>query len=325
MTTLRSLWHLSRPRMAPYLWLIVLGGFGFAHWDRALTGQGGTAVLVTLLAWTFLHAGTLWLNAGLDRDEGEVLWGTAAAVPPGIERWAYAALVACVGIAAVAGPVVFTCAVGCAVLAVAYSHSSTVWKGHALGGPVVNGLGYGILTPIAGFACVGVSPTPRAGVTLVIGLCGVMAAYYAAQAFQGDEDRERGYRTLVARHGMAAAVRATRLWMWAGFVGAVLCAAIGWVPRAVLVLLPLFVWVDAHARRWQYSGDDKNSAWAKGFAARLLAGALTSLALLVGVYLDDSWHNRPVAGLGTASGHPTDRPLLPPHQMRQWERQHGVD
>lgn len=312
--------------MAPYLWLIVVGGFGFAHWDRALMGQGGHALLWTLLAWTFLHVGTLWLNAALDQDEGDVLWGTAASVPTGIERWAYAALVVCVGTAAFAGPVVAACALVCAILAVLYSHPRTVWKGHATGGPVVNGLGYGLLTPIAGFACVGVSPTPRAGATLVIGLCGVMAAYYAAQAFQGEEDRARDYQTLVARKGMAAAVAATRGWMWAGFGGAVLCAALGWVPRVVLFLLPLFVWVDAHARRWQYSGDDDNSDWAKGFASRLLAGALTALALLFAVYLDDSFHNRPVAGLGTAAGHPGDRPLLPPTQMRQWERQqaHGA-
>lgn len=307
--------------MAPYLWLIVLGGYGFAHWDRALTGLGGRAVLVTLVSWTLLHAGTLWLNAALDRDEGEVLWGTPAAVPPGIERWAYGALVACVVVAAAAGPVVAVCSAGCAVLAVLYSHPAAVWKGHPLGGPTVNGLGYGVLTPIAGFACVGVAPTLRACASLLVGLCGVMAAYYAAQAFQGNEDRGRGYRTLVARQGMAAAVRATRRWMWAGFGGAVFCAVLGWLPRSVLVLLPLFVWVDAHARRWQLSGDDTDSTWAKGFATRLLVGALAALALLFGVYLDDSWHHRPVAGLGTVAGHPPDRPLLPPSQMRQWERQ----
>ncbi|MFT6143174.1 MAG: hypothetical protein ACJAZO_000519 [Myxococcota bacterium] len=307
--------------MAPYLWLIVLGGYGFAHWDRALLGQGGTALLLTLVSWTFLHAGTLWLNAALDQDEGEVLWGTAAAVPDGIEWWAYGALGVCMGTAALAGTFVFICAAGCSILAVLYSHPSAVWKGHSVGGPVVNGVGYGLLTPIAGFACVGVPPTPRAGITLIIGLCGVMAAYYAAQAFQGDEDRARNYRTLVARQGMAATVWATRLWMWAGFSGAVLCAAMGWVPRIVLLVLPLFVWVDAHARRWQNSGEANNSDWAKGFASRLLAGALTALALLFFVYMDDSWHNRPVAGLGTAAGHPGDRPLLPPRQMRQWERQ----
>lgn len=307
--------------MAPYLWLIVLGGYGFAHWDRALTGQGGRAVALTLVAWTFLHVGTLWLNAALDQDEGEVLWGTAADVPAGIEVWAAVALILCVAVAAFAGPVVLVCAIGCAVLAVLYSTPATVWKGHPLGGPVVNGVGYGLLTPIAGFACTGVSATPRAAVTLLIGLCGVMAAYYAAQAFQGDEDRERGYRTLVARKGMAAAVRATRLWMLAGFVGAMFFAVIGWVPRVVLLLIPLFFWVDAHARRWQYSGEESNSSWAKSFASRLFLSALAALALLIGIYLDDSWHNRPVAGLGTAAGHPNDRPLLPPHQMRQWERQ----
>ena len=319
MSRVAALWHLGRPRMAPFLWLLVLGGFGFAHWDRALMGQGGSALLATLASWTCLHVGTLWLNPATDQDEGEVMWGTSAPVPPGTTLWGAAALVVCVALGTVAGPVVAGCAAACALLAVLYSHPSTLWKGHPVGGPVVNGVGYGLLSPIAGFAAAGVSPTMRAMVVLPIGLCGVMAAYYAAMAFQGDEDRSRGYRTLVARKGMSAAVGATRAWMWAGVVCAVGLAAVGWVPRILLLLLPVFAWVDVYAYRWQHSGDEHNSAWAKGFANRLLAGALLGLAVLVGLYIDDSVHGRPVAGLGTVAGHPDDRPLLPPGRMRQWE------
>lgn len=320
MSSVRSLWQLARPRMAPYLWFLVLGGYGFAHWDRALTGRGGGTVLVVLLAWTLLHVGTMWLNAALDQDEGEVLWGESAPVPERTSLLGYVAVVGCVIIASFAGPVPAVCAGLAAGLAVLYSHPDVVWKGHPVGGPFVNAVGYGILSPVAGFAAAGVTPTWRSGAVLVIGVCGIMAAYYAAQGFQGDEDRARGYRTLVARRGKAAAVGAMRVYLWLGFACGLGLALIGWLPRWGLVLVPLFVWVERYASTWQHSRDD-TSRWAKGFATRLLVSALIGLALLVGLYVDDSVHNRPVAGLGTAAGHPPDRPLLPPHAMRRWERQ----
>ena len=314
-----ALWHLARPRMVPFMWLLVLGGYGFAHWDRALMGQGGRALLATLAAWSFLHAGTLWFNARVDQDEGEVLWGRSVDVPANMAGWSATAFVVTLALAGLAGPWVLLCAVGCVVLAVLYSHPASLWKGHPVGGPVVNAVGYGLLSPIAGFACAGVTPTVRSGVVLGLGLCGVMAAYYAAMAFQGDEDRARGYRTLVARQGMAAAVRATRRWMWAGVTGALVLAAVGWVPRELFLLLPLFVWVDRYANAWQHSGAESDSGWARGFANRLLVGSLVALTLLVVLYVRDSFQERPVAGLATAAGHPPDRPLLSPRQMRVWE------
>ena len=52
-----------------------------------------SALALVLLAWVALHAGTLWLNAALDRDEGEVLWGRAVPVPANAALGGYAALV----------------------------------------------------------------------------------------------------------------------------------------------------------------------------------------------------------------------------------------
>lgn len=316
---MKALFALARPRMLPFIWLLVLGGYGFAHWDRALMGRGGGALLLALLAWTLLHAGTMWLNAALDRDEGEVLWGEAAAVPPTATAWGYGALLACVVVGWAAGPAVGACSAGCALLAVLYSHPATVWKAHPLGGPLVNGLGYGLLSPIAGFSAAGVSPTWRALAVLGLGLCGVMAAYYAAQAFQEDEDRERGYRTLAARKGGAAAVQAVRLWTLLGLGGAVLLAAAGWVPRPMLVFVPAAVWLDRYLVAWRDREGGPDSAGARGYATRLFSLCMLGLALLFAVYLRASYRDEPVAGLNTAAGHPPDRPLLSPLEMRRWE------
>ena len=78
--------------------------------------------------------------------------------------------------------------------------------------------------------------------------------------------------------------------------------------------------VDRYLVAWSDQPGGGNERWARGFASRLGALLLAGIALAFWDYAWDSFHDRPVAGLGTAAGHPPDRPLLPPDQMRIWER-----
>ena len=48
----------------------------------------------------------------------------------------------------------------------------------------------------------------------------------------------------------------------------------------------------------------------------MLVTGLVGLALAFGEYAHESFTNVPVAGLGTAAGHPSNRPLLPSMQLR---------
>jgi len=187
---------------------------------------------------------------------------------------------------------------------------------------VVNGVGYGVLSPLAGWAVVSVSVTPRALAVLAVGVCGVLAAYFAAQVFQEDEDRARGYRTRVATHGARGALLATRACLAAGFALALILVGLGWVPRVLGLCAPFYVVVHRYLGRWAQVPRGGDSAWAKGFASRLLVAGLLALGVLLAAYVSDISANRPVAGLATAAGHPPDRPLLAPAAMRRWERQH---
>ena len=49
---------------------------------RALDWERPWSLLGVLAAWSWLNAGTLWLNAAVDRDEGEVLFGRSVKPPP---------------------------------------------------------------------------------------------------------------------------------------------------------------------------------------------------------------------------------------------------
>lgn len=319
MDTWRALWTLARPRLLPYVLLLPCLGYGWAHWDRALRTRAPVGLLLVLLAWALLHAGTLWLNAALDQDEGEVLFGRAVRPPPSAVSAGYAALVGSVALAFAADPVAGAAAAVCAVLAVLYSHPRVVWKGHALGGPFVNLVGYGLLSPLAGWAVVDVAPDVRTLVAWALGSSGVLGAYFMAQAFQREEDAARGYRTLIVTHGPRAVLTAARVCLAIGLIGGVLLALIGWIPRICAFGAPLWWRCDRWLAAWSEQPDGGNEAWARGLASRLLVTALVGLGLALGEYARESLAGEPVAGLGTAAGHPPDRPRLPPDELAHWE------
>jgi 4-hydroxybenzoate polyprenyltransferase len=281
-------------------------GFGWAHWDRALDLRGGANLLRVLAAWLMLQAGTLWLNAALDRDQGEVLLGRPVPVPPGTTACGYIALLLGVGLAFLGAPLAGCAAVMCGLLSVLYSHRRTVWKGRPVLGPLVNGLGYGLLSPLAGWAVVRVAPDARTVIVWLLSALAVLGCYFAAQAFQREEDQARGYQTLVVTHGPTATLLAGRICIGVAMLGGTVLAAIGWLPRLLLVALPLAWWIDGWLRRWSAQPDGGNERWARGLAWRMLAAALVCIAL---AYVDYGWEllaDEPAAGLGTAGGHPPE-------------------
>ena len=321
--TLTALWILSRPRLMPYVVLLPFMGWSWAHWDRAMSTTGLPAALAVFAAWIALQAGTLWINAAIDRDEGEVLMGRAVPPPPHTTAWGYLALAVAVAVAAAAGAVAGVACALCALLSVAYSHPALFLKAHPVGGPLVNLVGYGLLSPLAGWAAAGVDPNPRTAAVWLLGALGVLGAYFAAQAFQQEEDASRGYRTLVATHGPPVVLRAARLCIGLAFFGGLILGLIGWIPRLCLLAAAGWWWVDRWLAAWALQPDGGSEEWARGFARRMLWTVILGITLAFVAYADASLSREPVAGLGTASGHPSDRPCLPPDELRAWEETSG--
>ena len=305
--------------MLPYVLVLVAVGSAWAHWDRALNLVNGEALLGVMCAWSLLHAGTLWLNAAVDRDDGEVLFGEAVEPPEGILTWGYGALFLSVTIALLAHPVAGLACAACAIMAIGYSHPRSLWKGHPVGGPLVNLVGYGLLTPLAGWSVVGVAANPRTLVVWGLGAGGVLGLYFAAQAFQQQEDAARSYRTLVVTHGPEVTLQVSRSLIVGIAVAGMLLTAIGWFPRICLLGLPLVWNIDRWMRAWARQPNGGSEAWARGTAKRLMWMGAAGLALATVEYARASFAGEPVAGLGTHAGHPSDRPVLSPAQMRVWE------
>lgn len=299
----RAALHLARPAMLPWLLLLVGAGFGFGHWDHALDLQRRGEVpdlLVLFGAWTLLHVGTMWRNAARDRDEGPVLFGVAAPPPRGLARAGDLALLLAVVLALFAPPMGAAALAACALLAVLYSHPRTGWKGHPVLGPGVNVLGYGVLTPLAGWVAAAVPPTPRLPLALFSMAAAMAGLTFVAQVFQGDEDGARGDRTLVVTHGPAACIRAARL----GFAlagGLVFAqAAAGWLPRVLLFAVPVGLALSAQLTRWSRTPLDDGQGQARRAFRWLVALGIALVGLALADLLYASFVGGPVSGLATA-------------------------
>ena len=299
MSRTRALTTLARPRMLPLVWMAVFFGFMLGHWEAGVHFRGGLHLALVMLSWTALHVGTMWLNSARDRDTGPVAFGESVAVPPHTARFAYFALLITLLASVLGGPIIAACGLLTVVLSVLYSHPTSAWKGHPIGGPFVNIVGYGILTPLAGLTAAlgGVSPRTIAVFTMMaLAMAGL---YFAAQAFQADEDRARGDRTLVATHGPAVVLRTTRILFGTAVALALAGMAIGWFPLPCLIALP-FVWrVDRHLVAWSRTPGGGSPHHAKVLVQRLVVLLAVLVTAAVTEHIYDLLQGELPAGLNT--------------------------
>jgi len=279
MSTARDLVLLARPKGTLLLLAVPLTGYGFAHWDGRLTLTRPIAMAFVLAAWVLLSAGSLWLNAALDGDEGGALFSADARHPKELTTYGYAALACAVVLASFAGlRPGMACAI-CAGMAVLYSHPAVKWKAHPVMGPLVNGAGYGLASFFAGHAVA--APALTLGSALAMGLLAlfVVGMTFAAQAYQRDDDARRGYRTLVVTAGPGACLRVAAWCTRGAIVGVAAGSIAGVYPRLVLFGLPAFVLAEITMARWRRAPEGGDARFAASFATRVLAGGAVLVAL----------------------------------------------
>lgn len=301
----RSLVLLARLPFGLALLVVPLLGFGMAHWDYAKDLTASPALAFVLAAWFVGSAATLWLNASLDGDDEKgALFARAAPRPPHLAAYAYIGLAASVALASFAGARVGVLCALTAALSILYSHPKTMWKAHALLGPLVNGVGYGVLSLFAGWSVVGVALDLRTAASFVLLAVFMTGATFASQAFQREDDARRGYRTLVVTHGPRACLSAARACTLVSVSGVAVLSALGYFPRLCLLGVPSFLVADRWLVRWRALPDGGTAKHAAGFVLRMLGGAALLVAL---AYVDYGWayfHGQAVAGRGTVRGVP---------------------
>lgn len=277
------------PIMAAHTSLGYVLAVGFAG---LASGESLGAALLGLLLWVvFLNGGTLAINSAFDKDEGDIGY---LRQPPPVPRHLFGfgmALLVAGGAASLLLPAAFTAAYGiCFVMSVLYSVPPFRFKAVAGVDWLINMIGFGALTPYAGWALTG-RPADRPIVLVFAAFAPLFAALYPlTQIYQFEEDRRRGDRTLALMLGeraslllaMAATVvafvmfglaGAGRGWStlapgggWRG--GLLAVAFLGWI----VVLLPWLV-------RCRTMTPAEHQ---RGMYAALAAWAVTDVAVAVG-------------------------------------------
>ncbi len=172
--------------------------------DGAARAAAGRAAVLGLALWVVcLNGGTLAINSAFDRDEGDIAYLRRPPSPPR-HLFAFGLGLMLAGLAgSLALPRAYLVSyLVCFGMSVAYSVPPVRLKAVAGADWLINMIGFGTLTPVAGWAATGRPiDTPHA---IVLGaFCPLFAALYPlTQLYQLEEDARRGDRTLAVRLGV---------------------------------------------------------------------------------------------------------------------------
>jgi len=165
----------------------------------------------TLLGWfvfvVLLNGGTLAINSAFDQDEGDIGYLVQPPRPPRYLLHVSALmLLAALGLGFLLPPLFAWSNAACAAMAVLYSVPPARLKARAGWDLLINCLGFGMLTPLAGWGLTG-RPLPAGMLCAAIGFAFLFGALYPpTQIYQIGEDRARGDRTLVIVLGEGASL-----------------------------------------------------------------------------------------------------------------------
>ncbi|HEX6644198.1 MAG TPA: UbiA family prenyltransferase [Gemmatimonadales bacterium] len=249
-----------------------------AHLGPALAG---------LLLWVIcLNGGTLALNSAFDDDEGDIAYLRAPPPPPRFLAGFGIGLMALGQLGSLVVGGAFALAYACCfVLSVLYSVPPVRLKAVAGADWIVNILGFGAVTPLAGWLATGVSlRAPELIAILAFGpLFG--ALYPLTQLYQLEEDRRRGDRTLAAalgaRSSLAASIGAALLAFAVLGAGA---AAMEWPPaerwRWMPLAAALLAWLVLLVPWYRRAEHLDSRSHERGMYLALGAWALTDIGVL---------------------------------------------
>ena len=256
------------------------------EWTSWLAGLNGPLLAMAWLAWVvLLNGGTLAYNSAYDRDTTPVAYLAAPPVPP--KGLATAALIA-MGLGAVlgallVGPVFGAVIAGCVVLSVLYSHPAVRLKSRPGWDLMVNMVGYGGATTLAGLLAITHSAPSTSGWWFTIGFSLLFGSFYPlTQIYQTADDLRRGDRTLTTALGIRPSLAlALGLGLGAGaslLAGCLIASRAGWLWLLVAVLVLWcghLIWWWLCAANWS----DKNHE--RGMYRALALWALVDVALAV--------------------------------------------
>ena len=275
-----------RPREWPIMAAHTALGFLLALGiTRAFTADWSGRFAITLALWVIcLNGGTLAINSAFDRDSGDIGYLDAPPPPPPGLLWFGLGLMALGQLAALALPREFAVAYAlCFALSVVYSVPPFRFKAVAGVDWLINMIGFGTLTPYAGWAATG-APLGPVHALVLFAFCPLFAALYPlTQFYQFEEDRARGDRTLALMLGLRASLSVAIAASGVAFACFAVAAMMARVPilRAVPLMIAAALWLGILSRwsaRCTRMSPDQHK---RGMYAALGAWGVTDVAVLI--------------------------------------------
>jgi 4-hydroxybenzoate polyprenyltransferase len=244
----------------------------------------GLRLRPTLLGWlvfvALMNGGTLAINSAFDQDEGDIGYLKAPPKPPEHLLAVSAVMLATSTVLGFLLPLPFALInLTCVVMSLLYSVPPPRLKARAGWDLLINCVGFGLLTPLAGWALTG-RPFSRTILFVSVGFAFLFATLYPmTQIYQVEEDGRRGDRTLVIRVGVGRS-------LVLALVAALLahsCFVLGiraTSHSALLMALSLLAWSAVllpWLARWQTMSEGQHEA---GMYWGLGAWAVTDLSIL---------------------------------------------
>lgn len=196
----------------------------------AIAGVHLTVALAGLVVWVvFLNGGTLAINSAFDRDEGDIGYLKSPPTPPRHLAIFSILLMAAGQVLAFRLQKSFGIAYAiCFVMSLLYSVPPVRLKAVAGLDWIINMVGFGTITPWAGYLITGGDPTPAHRLVLISFTPLFASLYPLTQLYQFEEDQRRGDHTLALILGMKrslqvavlAAVIAFGILFWAAGLSA---------------------------------------------------------------------------------------------------------
>lgn len=210
---------------------------------RIVSGEQLGPVLLGLVLWVVaLNGGTLAINSAFDKDEGDVAYLRRPPPPPrGLFAFGLGLMVAGLFVSLLLPRPYTWLYFGCLVMSVLYSVPPARLKAVAGADWIINLLGFGTLTPLAGWSSTG-APLTVWGWFLVWGFGALFAGLYPlTQLYQFDEDERRGDRTFALMLGKKRSMAVSIVCVTVAF--GLFAAAARWAQ-----------WTAADAGRWAALG-----------------------------------------------------------------------
>ncbi|MBA2685958.1 MAG: UbiA family prenyltransferase [Gemmatimonadaceae bacterium] len=279
-----------RPREWPIMIAHTTVGFALAQGiGNTVHGVRAGALAIGLAVWVLLlNGGTLAINSAYDNDEGDIGYLDAPPKPPRhLALFGFALMLAgqAIALALVRRGFAIAYAI-CFAMSLLYSVPPARLKAVAGADWIINMIGFGTLTPYAGWALTRLSLS-ASGAWALGGFAPLFAALYPlTQLYQLEEDRARGDRTLALVLGVRASLAVSIVSLCAAFAcfarssslsthasgaaysgTALAIAAAAWLA----VLIPWIArapWMAPQAHK-------------RGMYAALLAWAVTDIAVLI--------------------------------------------